>query len=398
MDDEMIGNGRSDDGACAPSAAKRQAPQGVRTLPAVHVLGVGLADADVRRDDVRLEELAYEVSRSALADAGIPREQLDSVVLGASDELDGRPISSMLMTAPAGGYLTDEIRVTGSGSAALALAVARQLSGDFNLSLVVSWCKPSKTEVSTVANTRWEPFYHRDLGLDNDTTEGLFAQSVSARYNIPLSEVTDRAASAQIRAARNPRGLSRLPQTAEAVAASDYVSTPVRRGHCAPHTDGAACLILASPRWMASHSGHAAYAQISGIGWSTDSYRLDAARLSGVQSARSAWAAALAMAGDGRHIDAVELETPTSFHEAALARALPFGDAQISPSGGTFAQNPLVAAGLVNVVESVLQVSGRAGPVQVPRVRRAVAHSTYGFGHQASVVTVVDSVKEGPHA
>src|SRR6516165_1853219 len=134
-----------------------------------HVLGVALAEPAHRRDDVRLEELAQDVARAGLDDAGLRRDQLDSVVLGASDELDGRPISSMLMTAPAGGYLLDEIRVTGSGAVALALAVARLLSGDFDLTLVSSWCKPSKTDVSTVANSRWEPFYHRDIGLDDDS-------------------------------------------------------------------------------------------------------------------------------------------------------------------------------------------------------------------------------------
>jgi hypothetical protein len=104
------------------------------------------------------------------------------------------------------------------------------------------------------------------------------------------------------------------------------------------------------------------------------------------------------MAGDSGPADVVELETPTIFHEAALTRALPLGDAQISPSGGTFAQNPLTATVLVNVVESVLQVSGRAGAVQIPGVRRAVSHSTSGFAHQASVITVIDAPREGTRA
>jgi acetyl-CoA acetyltransferase len=363
------------------------------TFPAVHVLGVGLAEAALRRDDLRLEELAFDVAREALSDARVSRDQLDSIALGASDELDGRPISSMLMTAPAGGYLTDEIRVTGSGGAALALAVARILSGDFDLTLVSSWCKPSKTDVSAVANTQWEPFFHRDLGLDSHSAEGLFAQAVSARFDIGADELTDRTVAARTRATRNPRGLSLPPQTADDITNSDYVSTPVRRGHFAEYSDGAACLVLASERWLADHPEVRSRARISGIGWSTDSYRLDAERLGSLQCAKAAWAAAMAMAGDQAPVDVVELEAPTIFHEAALARILPFGDAQLSPSGGTFAQYPLVAAGLINVVESVLQVSGSAGPVQVSDARRALAHSTSGFAHQAAVVTVIDATE-----
>jgi acetyl-CoA acetyltransferase len=359
---------------------------------------VAVAEPADRRDDVRLEELAQDVARAGLDDAGVPRDQLDSVVLGASDELDGRPISSMLMTAPAGGYLLDEIRVTGSGAVALALAVARILSGDFDLTLVSSWCKPSKTDVATVANSRWEPFYHRDIGLDDDSAEGLFAQAVVDRYQIPSDEATERAVAARARAAANPRGLSRPARSAADIDGSEYLSTPVRSGHRAECSDGAACVVLASDRWMAAHPQHRAKARVSGVGWSTDSYLLGAGRLGALRSARSAWVSALVMAGYDRPIDAVELETPTSFHEAALVRALPLDGAALSPSGATFAQNPLVAGGLVNIVESVLQASGCAGRVQVPNVRRAVAHATYGFAHQASVVTVIDSIEEPARA
>lgn len=86
----------------------------------VHVLGVGQA-APTTRSTLRLEEMAYEACSAALHDAGISRSELDHVTLAACDELDGRPISSMLMTAPSGGYLTDEMKVTDSGAMGLVL-------------------------------------------------------------------------------------------------------------------------------------------------------------------------------------------------------------------------------------------------------------------------------------
>ncbi len=359
----------------------------------MHVLGVALADAAQRRDDVRLEELAYRTARAALDDAGVRRDELDNITLGASDELDGRPISSMLLAAPSGGYLKDEIRVTNSGATALGLAVARHLSGDFGLGLVASWCKPSKTDVPTVMNSRWEPFFHRDLGLDAAVAEGLFAQAVSAAHDLQEDELHQRTHDAMRRARENPRAVERPVASPEEIASSGHVSTPVRSRHVAEQSDGAACLVLASDAWMAGHPEHRAIATIPGVGWSTDSYRLDRERLGATASATAAWAAALRMAGGDAPVDVVELETPTIFHEAALTRVLPIGVARVSPSGGTFAQNPLTAAGLVGVVEAVLQVSGRAGPVQVPDVRRAVAHSSNGFAHQGSVVTVVDAAE-----
>ena len=62
----------------------------------------------------RLEEMVYDTSAQALRAAAIERGELDHITIAACDELDGRSISNMLMVAPAGGYLKDELRVTDS--------------------------------------------------------------------------------------------------------------------------------------------------------------------------------------------------------------------------------------------------------------------------------------------
>ena len=131
----------------------------------VFVVGVALHPSATSIRHLRLEEMAYSTARRALDDAGVTRAQLDSLTIGACDELDGRPISSMLMSAPAGGYGVDEIKVTNSGASALALAYARFLAGESDLGLVVSWCKSSKTDVEGVMRLRGEPFYTRPLGV-----------------------------------------------------------------------------------------------------------------------------------------------------------------------------------------------------------------------------------------
>jgi len=91
-------------------------------------------------------------------------------------------------------------------------------------------------------------------------------------------------------------------------------------------------------------------------------------------------------------LDVIELESPTGWHEAAAVRALGIDDDRISPSGGTFAQNPLVCTGLIGAVEAVLQVSGQAGAVQRAGARRAAAHSCHGFAQQGNVVACFESV------
>lgn len=360
----------------------------------VYVLGLALHPPSPDERRFRLEELAYHTARAALDSAGVTRRQLDSLTLGACDELDGRPISSMLMSAPAGGYNVDEIKVTDSGATAMCLAYARFAAGDTDLGLVVSWCKSSKADVEAVMTSRAEPFFTRPIGIGGMVSDALFAQAVGGEFDIGPAEATRRVVAAYARAAGNPRGMAHSVPTAEDVDRSSMDATPLRAGHRAPLTDGAVALVLASERFVERNAGARPLARVAGIGWATDSYRLGAQRLRSMQSARTAWRDALRRAGveDATDLDVIELESPTGYHEAAYVRALGIQrEDVISPSGGAFAQNPLFCTGLVNAAEAVLQVAGQAGPVQRPLVRRAAAHGCHGFAQQGNVVMVFDT-------
>jgi acetyl-CoA acetyltransferase len=364
----------------------------------VYVLGVALHPAVHSERRLRLEEMAYHTARAALDSAGVSRRQLDSLTLGACDELDGRPISSMLMSAPAGGYDTDETKVTDSGASALALAYARFLSGESQLGLVASWCKTSKTDVESVMRLRGEPFYTRPLGIDGTTSDALFAQAVAARFGLESGEIARRVVAGYARAAANPRGVCHPVPSLESVLRSPFDATPLRSAQRAPLTDGAVALVLASERFLKANPGSVPLARIAGVGWATDSYRLDRERLASMNSARTAWSSALRQAGLKRagDLDVIELESQTGYHEAAYVRAFDVPDDEVvSPSGGPFAQNPLFCTGLVNAAEAVLQVAGRAGAVQRRRVRRAAAHSCHGYAQQANVVMVFESTGGG---
>ncbi len=363
----------------------------------VYVLGTALHPPSLAQRDMRLEELVYHTARAALDDARISRGQLDHLTIGACDELDGRPISSMLLAAPAGGFMTDEMKVTDSGAMALCLGYARIKSGEFHLGLVSSWCKPSKTDVESVMRLRGDPFFARPIGLDMATTDGLFAQAVATQFGVTEDEVARRAAAAFQRAKVNPRALPRevIPQEAH-ISQSGYVATPLRELHRAPFTDGAATLVLASEAFVRKNRDVKPLARITGVGWATDSYRLDAGRLRSMASARKAWSNALQQAGatSARDFDVIEIESQTSWHEAAYVRAFDIEDeAKVSPSGGAFAQNPLFCTGLVGAVEAVLQVSGRAGAVQRAGAKRAVAHSCHGYAQQGNTVVCFEQME-----
>ena len=157
--------------------------------------------------------------------------------------------------------------------------------------------------------------------------------------------------------------------TRESVSGSPFDALPLRRAHRAPLTDGAVALVLATDDFLQATPHCKPLARIAGAGWATDSYRLDRDRLRALNSARAAWSSALRQAGlkTAAELDAIELESQTAFHEAAYVRAFGIEDADaVSPSGSTFAQNPLFCSGLVNAAAAVLQVGGKAGAVQRP--------------------------------
>lgn len=365
----------------------------------VYVIGVGLHPAAAAVRHLRLEEMVWRTVSSALDSACVTRRQVDSLTLGACDELDGRPISSMLMSAPAGGYLTDELKVTDSGASALGMAYARFLAGESELGLVVSWCKSSKTEVDNVMRLRGDPFYTRPLGIGALASDAMFAQAMSAEFGIGPEEVNRRVEAAYARAARNPRGMRHPVPSASDIAGSDYEALPVRTGQRAPLTDGAVALVVATEEFLRRNRNCEAWARIAGLAWNSDSYRIDASRLRSLHAARTAWQGALRQAGlrDAAELALAELETQTGWHEAAFVRAFDLQrEETVSPSGGAFAQNPLFCSGLVNAAEAVLQAAGRAGAIQRPNVRWTAAHSCHGYAQQGHVAAIFESPGVAP--
>ncbi len=89
--------------------------------------------------------MIFEAATAALADAGVERSELDGIVIAASDQVDGRAISSMLTSGPAGAYLSDEINAASSPGHAFALACMQIMSGSHRRLLVSSWGKASES-------------------------------------------------------------------------------------------------------------------------------------------------------------------------------------------------------------------------------------------------------------
>jgi len=374
----------------------------------VAILGVGTTKIDSAKKDQKLDDMVFEAASKAFAQASLDREEIDSVVIAACDELDGRCISSMLLAMPAGAYLKDEIKVTDDGSYGVILAAMRLMTGLFDLSLVVSWCKTSEAPLSDVMSMRWDPFYHRGIGMNHITAAALMAGAYAERHGISSDIPAKVVVKNRRNGSRNLNAHLRTPVTMGEVRLSPRVSWPLRALDCAPESDGACALILASPRRAKKLKRDAV--RLAGFGWAADSYYLGERMLWDSPSLRIAAGKAYGMAKIKEpvaEIDAAEISDFTSYHELLAYEGLGFcgsGQAQdliregitaregglpVNPSGGLLCSNPFTAAGLFRICEAFLQVAGKAGDHQIRGATKALAQGSAGFCAQGNAVFVL---------
>jgi len=332
------------------------------------IVGVGTS----RLDDpgaASLEELVFAAASAALADAGVARSDLDGVCLAASDQLDGRSISSMHLAGPSGGYLVDEIKVTDDGAAALAAAVLRLEAGASRLVLAVSWTKSSDSPPGPAEAVNSDPVYERPIGLTALAREAVLTQDLVHRLGLDLDQVDELA-----------RTLAPEPP------ADELLAWPLRTIHVPPPTDGAVALVVA-----ADGGG----VEVAGLSWGVHAAD-PLARPLPPEEALAAVAARAYAEADLTPSPALPIETTdrTTFRLCIAAAGLGLVDAadaprallagelpQLNASGGLWAANPIFASGLERVARAVEHV--RAG------APAAVAHSSFGAAGQGQLVAVL---------
>ena len=366
------------------------------------VVGVSQIGYAATIPDRTLEELIFEAASSALADAGLAWREIDSVVIAASDLVDGRVISSMVTSGPAGGYMKDILNVASSGEHALVLATLQILSGLLETALVLSWSKCSEAPIAHVERLSLDPFYRRHLGINGLVAAALEASAYRLRYGVREVAAARVVVKNRAQGVRNPHAERRTPVTVDEVLASPVVAWPLRELEAPPLSDGVCGLVLANAARVRSLGRPAAW--LRGLVWASDTYWREPEALVALAPLRAAAQRAYAMAGIGaptREIAVAEISDITPYHELMAYEALGFcepGGGQrllddpglaVNPSGGMLSANPYFASGLVRVAEAALQVMGRAGERQVKGATVALAHAVSGLGGQAHTVAVV---------
>ncbi len=368
----------------------------------VFVIGVGQTDWRPR-DERALQEVIFEATSAALDDAGISIAEVDSVVTAASDELDGRPITSMLTCYAAGAHLKDEMRLTDEGLFAAVMAYLRVASGDFACSLAVSWSKTSEVPWALIGGLAAEPFYSRPLGLNHEVALALRAGRYLAEHGPAERARAAVVVKNRLAGMRNPKAQGSRPPLEAEILSSPYACWPLRRAEIPEPRDGAVAVVLAADPLA---SGRAPAVGVRGLGWAAGTSLLGEARLDRLEVLERAAQSAYRMAGLDRpaeEVEVVELSDATSVHELMAYEALGLcgrGEASrlamaalanhtrpaINPSGGSLGSGTTFAAGLRALCEAVLQVRGDAGERQILGARRALAHGSAGESHAVVLV------------
>jgi acetyl-CoA acetyltransferase len=155
--------------------------------------------------------------------------------------------------------------------------------------------------------------------------------------------------------------------TVDEVLAQPVTHTPLRDADIFPITDGTAAVVLAAGDLARSVCERPAW--IRGLEHRIEAHSLGVRDLAVSESTKQAAAAAGVAGGP---VDVAEVHAQFSHEELILTEALGLSDgAEINPSGGALASNPIMSAGLIRIGEVATRiVAGQA--------ERGVAHATSG--------------------
>lgn len=246
----------------------------------------------------------------------------------------------------------------------------------------------------------WEPDSRRVMFLD---VHALQAREHMQRYGTTARQIALIASRNHAHGARNPKAQFRLEMAPETVLVDKKVVPPLTRSMCAPISDGAAAVLVASKRWLARQSASTRERAL----------RVRACALAGGRPGRAidepsvthhAAERAYALAGLGpAQIEVAEVHDATSSCQILHCEALGFcppgeggayassdavaqnGPQPMNLSGGLISKgHPLAATGLGMIDELAQQLRGEAGE------RQATREPAIGLAHNAGGLVSFD--------
>lgn len=334
----------------------------------------------VRRTDGTTNgvEMLVPVFQRLYAETGLTNRDIGFWCSGSSDYLAGRAFSFISALDAVGTFPpVAESHVEADAAWALYEAWLKILTGEADTALVYGFGKSSAGDLRRTLALQLDPYTVAPLWPDAVSVAGL-----QARAGLDAGLWTERdMAAVAVRSRRdaeaNPYAHLQGSKDVDELLTEPYFADPLRVHDCAPITDGAAAIVLASAGRARELTDRPAF--ITGFEHRVDSAQLGARDLT---SSPSTSLAASAAGVDG--VEVAELYAPFTHQELLLRRAIGLGDAvTINPSGGALAGNPMFATGLTRIGEAATAIfDGRAS--------KTLGHATAGPVLQQNLICVLE--------
>jgi acetyl-CoA acetyltransferase len=391
-------------------------PREPRIVSDPHIVSVGLSS--VGETDLTGRDLFTAAMTEAFEELPDPAEVVDAVYVGNQSEryehqimygtilaewcgLRFTPAERVEACAAAGAlalrHAVRDVR-TGTHDAVLACGVEKMTSGGAELateSLSAAFDRPLEQRSGVTAPSQYALLANRYLH-ETDATERDLARIAVKNHEY---------------AAANPRAHFGSAIDLETVLESPYVARPLKLFDCAPISDGAAAVLVASEEVAGSLVDDEESVRVSGSGAATNNVGVADRDLTFIEGANVAAERAYEEADVGPgDVDVAEVHDAFTVCEALLAEAaglaprgrgfespLPpeersdgWTDVRLSTSGGLKARgHPIGATGLAQAVEAHEQLTGRAGDRQVSGADTALLLNEGGVADAATVAHVL---------
>lgn len=394
-------------GAAARSTAARSGGAAIASAAApassdIAVVATAQTPAHARYDGPEVH-LIMDCVDQLLAATGLSRDGIDFTIAGSCDYLSGMPFAFVTNVDGMGAWPpVYESHVEMDGAWALFEAWLRLQVGDVDVAMVVGSGRSSPCNAREVFHLQADPYAVAPLGLDPDALAGIQARALIDAGLASESDFAAVVARSRAAAAANPMAQVSGPVAVADLLAEPYDMAPLRAHDVAPPADGAAAVIIATAERARALTDRPAW--IKGIDHRIESHHPGLRDLTDSSSVRTA-AVALGIgpgaggpgsgvanpadgpgaAGSGNGgLDVAELHVTHSHEEIILRAALGLDDSvEVNPSGGPLVGNPVMATGLIRVIEAANRIAAGSA-------HRAVAHASSGPALQQNLLCLLE--------
>jgi acetyl-CoA acetyltransferase len=324
--------------------------------------------------------LIMDCVNSVLATTGLERRELEFTIAGSCDYLSGMPFAFVMNIDGVGAWPpVYESHLEMDGAWALFEAWLRLQLGDVDLAIVIGSGKSSPGRPREVFSLQSDPYVMAPLGIDPVSLAGIQARALLDAGKATERDFAEVVSRSRRDALANPNAQVAVDRTPDDLLAEPYFSAPLRRHDLPPISDGAAAVILAAGDRAREVTDHPVW--IRGVDHRIESHHPGLRDLTTSPSTRRAAAGA---GLGGAPVDVAELMVTYSPEEIVLRDALGLGAGTVvNPSGGPLAGHPVMATGLVRVIEVADRIAAGGA-------RRGLAHASSGAALQQNLVCVLE--------